>query len=40
MNGDEQLLRRRVYGQDQQTYATLIGGPLDGPLTRACRPRP
>ncbi|MFF9768265.1 hypothetical protein ACF1GT_16905 [Streptomyces sp. NPDC014636] len=42
MNGDEQLLRGRVYGQDHdvpnpgpvphRTYATLIGGPLDGLL--------
>ncbi|MFE4411798.1 hypothetical protein [Streptomyces sp. NPDC056821] len=39
MNGDEQLLRGRVYGRDHddpnpsplpwQTYASLIGGPLD-----------
>ncbi|MFI8232616.1 hypothetical protein ACIGDI_27655 [Streptomyces sp. NPDC085900] len=42
MNGDEQLLRGRVYGHDhddpdpgprpQRTYALLIGGPLDGLL--------
>ncbi|MGW7383146.1 hypothetical protein [Streptomyces sp. NPDC054794] len=42
MNGDEQLLRGRVYGRDHddpdpgplpwQTYAALIGGPLDGLL--------
>lgn len=44
MNGDEQLLRDRVYGHDHddpdpdpgplphQTYAALIGGPLDGLL--------
>jgi hypothetical protein len=42
MNGDEQLLRGRVYGHDHddpdpgplphQTYAALIGGPLDGLL--------
>ncbi|MDK1344573.1 hypothetical protein QNO09_14880 [Streptomyces sp. 378] len=42
MNGDEQLLRGRVYGHDHddpdpgprpgQTYAHLIGGPLDGLL--------
>ncbi|GAA2616256.1 hypothetical protein GCM10010304_82210 [Streptomyces roseoviolaceus] len=40
MNGDEQLLRGRIYGHDHdepnpsplphQTYAALIGGPLDG----------
>ncbi|OKJ21765.1 hypothetical protein AMK21_10100 [Streptomyces sp. CB00316] len=39
---DEQLLRGRVYGRDHdrpnpgplphQTYAVLVGGPLDGPL--------
>lgn len=42
MNGDEQLLRGRVYGADHddrdpgplphKTYAALIGGPLDGLL--------
>ncbi|MFD0033235.1 hypothetical protein ACWGDS_44755 [Streptomyces sp. NPDC055059] len=42
MNGDEQLLRGRVYGHDHddpnpgplphRTYAMLIGGPLDGLL--------
>ncbi|MFJ7334269.1 hypothetical protein ACIQU3_20720 [Streptomyces sp. NPDC101110] len=42
MNGDEQLLRGRVYGHDHddpdpgprpgRTYAQLIGGPLDGLL--------
>ncbi|WP_405780181.1 hypothetical protein OG512_08420 [Streptomyces sp. NBC_01378] len=42
MNGDEQLLRGRIYGHDHddpnpgplphRTYATLIGGPLDGLL--------
>ncbi|MGW5698998.1 hypothetical protein ACWEWX_52150 [Streptomyces asiaticus] len=42
MNGDEQLLRGRVYGCDHddpdpgplpnQAYAALIGGPLDGLL--------
>lgn len=42
MNGDEQLLRGRVYGCDydnpnpaplpHRTYAALIGGPLDGLL--------
>ncbi|MFD8462837.1 hypothetical protein [Streptomyces antimycoticus] len=42
MNGDEHLLRGRVYGCDHddpdpgplphQTYAALIGGPLDGLL--------
>ncbi|MFJ2723125.1 hypothetical protein [Streptomyces sp. NPDC087437] len=42
MNGDEQLLRGRVYGHNHDdsnpgplphwTYATLIGGPLDGLL--------
>ncbi|MGW6145477.1 hypothetical protein [Streptomyces sp. NPDC055140] len=42
MNGDEQLMRGRVYGHDHddpnpgplphRTYATLIGGPLDGLL--------
>ncbi|CDR13008.1 hypothetical protein GCM10022420_013370 [Streptomyces iranensis] len=42
MNGDEQLLRGRVYGCDHddpdpgplphQTYAVLISGPLDGLL--------
>jgi hypothetical protein len=42
MNGDEQLLRGRVYGRDHDdphpgplphhTYATLVGGPLDGLL--------
>ncbi|WP_405778739.1 hypothetical protein [Streptomyces sp. NBC_01378] len=42
MNGDEQLLRGRVYGRDHddpnpgplqhRTYATLISGPLDGLL--------
>ncbi|MFA3843177.1 hypothetical protein [Streptomyces aureus] len=42
MNSDEQLLRGRVYGHDHddpnpgplahRTYATLIGGPLDGLL--------
>ncbi|MFD4976304.1 hypothetical protein [Streptomyces sp. NPDC058424] len=42
MNGDEQLLRGRVYGHDHddpnpgplphRTYATLMGGPLDGLL--------
>ncbi|WP_328458752.1 hypothetical protein OG780_42510 [Streptomyces sp. NBC_00386] len=42
MNGDEQLLNRRVYGADHEdphpgpllhrTYAALIGGPLDGLL--------
>ncbi|GAA3108480.1 hypothetical protein GCM10017687_20930 [Streptomyces echinatus] len=42
MNGDEQLMRGRVYGRDHddpdpgplphRTYATLIGGPLDGLL--------
>ena len=42
MNGDEQLLRGRVYGQDHdhpnpgplphRTYAELVGGPLDGLL--------
>ncbi|MFF5015098.1 hypothetical protein [Streptomyces sp. NPDC001165] len=41
-NGDEQLLRGRVYGHDHddpnpgspphRTYAMLIGGPLDGLL--------
>jgi hypothetical protein len=41
-NGDEQLLRGRVYGHDHgdpdpgprpgQTYAALVGGPLDGLL--------
>ncbi|MFE1442362.1 hypothetical protein [Streptomyces sp. NPDC058739] len=42
MNGDEQLLRGRVYGRDHddpdpgplpgRTYAALTGGPLDGLL--------
>ncbi|MFF2411461.1 hypothetical protein [Streptomyces sp. NPDC058092] len=42
MNGDEQILRGRVYGHDHddpdpgprpgQTYAELTGGPLDGLL--------
>ncbi|MFF4874419.1 hypothetical protein ACIPQA_32980 [Streptomyces sp. NPDC090109] len=42
MNGDEQLLRGRVYGHDHddpdpgpkpgRTYAELVGGPLDGLL--------
>jgi len=42
MNGDEQLLRGRVYGHDHddpdpgprpgRTYAALVGGPLDGLL--------
>ncbi|MFD6555974.1 hypothetical protein [Streptomyces sp. NPDC058398] len=42
MNGDEQLLNRRVYGADHEdpdpgplphrTYAALVGGPLDGLL--------
>jgi hypothetical protein len=42
MNGDEQLLRGRVYGRDHdasdpgsepgRTYAELVGGPLDGLL--------
>ena len=42
MNGDEQLLRGRVYGHDHddpdpgpssgKTYAHLVGGPLDGLL--------
>ncbi|GGW59314.1 hypothetical protein GCM10010503_40620 [Streptomyces lucensis JCM 4490] len=42
MNGDEQLLRGRVYGCDHddpdpgprpaRTYAMLVGGPLDGLL--------
>ncbi|AVH61722.1 MULTISPECIES: hypothetical protein [Streptomyces] len=42
MNGDEQLLNRRVYGADHdapnpgplphRTYAELVGGPLDGLL--------
>ncbi|AJE44334.1 hypothetical protein [Streptomyces nodosus] len=42
MNGDEQLLRGRVYGRDHddpdpgplphRTYASLVGGPLDGLL--------
>ncbi|WP_338930390.1 hypothetical protein WEB32_34940 [Streptomyces netropsis] len=42
MNGDEQLLRGRVYGREHdasnpgplphRTYAALIGGPLDGLL--------
>ncbi|MFC9283004.1 hypothetical protein [Streptomyces collinus] len=42
MNGDEQLLRGRVYGCDHddphpgpfpaRTYAALVGGPLDGLL--------
>ncbi|MEU4089797.1 hypothetical protein [Streptomyces aureus] len=42
MNGDEQLLRGRVYGRDHddpdpgplphRTYAALMGGPLDGLL--------
>ncbi|MET7540038.1 hypothetical protein [Streptomyces sp. NPDC005507] len=60
MNGDEQLLRGRVYGHDHdgpnpgplahRTYATLIGGPLDGllpdvtgwrsPASAAARPVP
>ncbi|WP_208903836.1 hypothetical protein [Streptomyces incarnatus] len=45
MNSDERLLRGRVYGQDQQTWAALMGGPPDGLLwlltrMRACRPRP
>ncbi|MEU3838094.1 hypothetical protein ACFW61_35315 [Streptomyces microflavus] len=41
-DGDEQLLRGRVYGRDHddpnpgplphQTYAVLVGGPLDGLL--------
>ncbi|WP_442805979.1 hypothetical protein [Streptomyces sp. NBC_01341] len=43
-DGDEQLLRGRVYGHDHdhddpnpgqlphQTYAALVGGPLDGLL--------
>jgi hypothetical protein len=31
-SGPEQLLRGRAYGQNQQTYATLIGGSLDGLL--------
>ncbi|MFD4973644.1 hypothetical protein [Streptomyces sp. NPDC058424] len=45
MNGDEQLLRGRVYGHDHgdpnpgplphRTYATLMGGPLDGLLLDA-----
>jgi hypothetical protein len=40
MNGDERLLRGRVYGRDHddhdpgplphRTYAALMGGPLDG----------
>ncbi|GGS13014.1 MULTISPECIES: hypothetical protein [Streptomyces] len=42
MNGDEQLLNRRVYSAEhdaphpgplpQRTYAELVGGPLDGLL--------
>ncbi|MER5757230.1 hypothetical protein [Streptomyces sp. NPDC002088] len=42
MNGDEQLLRGRVYGHDHDdpdpgprlghTYVELVGGPLDGLL--------
>ncbi|MET8957064.1 hypothetical protein ACWEO4_47300 [Streptomyces sp. NPDC004393] len=40
MNGDEQLLRGRVYGADHedpgpvpgQRYVELVGGPLDGLL--------
>ncbi|KAB1984232.1 hypothetical protein [Streptomyces triticiradicis] len=42
MNGDEQLLNRRVYGVDHEApnpgplphraYAALVGGPLDGLL--------
>ncbi|MFJ3926249.1 hypothetical protein [Streptomyces sp. NPDC090022] len=42
MNGDEQLLRGRVYGRDHddpdpgplphRSYAVLMGGPLDGLL--------
>ncbi|MER7914580.1 hypothetical protein [Streptomyces sp. NPDC096068] len=42
MNGDEQLLRGRVYGHDHdgpdpgpkpgRAYAELVGGPLDGLL--------
>ncbi|MER5204811.1 hypothetical protein [Streptomyces sp. NPDC002825] len=42
MDGDEQLLRGRVYGRDHddpdpgprpdRTYAELVGGPLDGLL--------
>ncbi|MFE5118354.1 hypothetical protein [Streptomyces sp. NPDC056669] len=54
MNGDEQLLRGRVYGCDHpdpdpdpdpgplphQTYAALIGGPLDGLLLDITGRRP
>ncbi|WP_030562926.1 hypothetical protein [Streptomyces aureocirculatus] len=48
MNGDEQLLRGRVYGHDHddpgpladQTYAVLTGGPLDGLLLRITGWRP
>ncbi|MEU9992841.1 hypothetical protein AB0E10_39865 [Streptomyces sp. NPDC048045] len=42
MNGDEQLLRGRIYGREHddpdpgplssRTYAALVGGPLDGLL--------
>ncbi|MFJ5900918.1 hypothetical protein ACIQFZ_37220 [Streptomyces sp. NPDC093064] len=50
MNGDEQLLRGRVYGHDHddpnpgplphRTYATLVGGPLDGLLLDITGRRP
>ncbi|MFE4720520.1 hypothetical protein ACFRLW_29695 [Streptomyces sp. NPDC056728] len=46
MNGDEQLLRGRIYGHDHddpnpgplphRTYATPIGGPLDGAAPVLC----
>ncbi|MCS0603479.1 hypothetical protein NX794_19990 [Streptomyces sp. LP11] len=50
MNGDEQLLRGRVYGRDHddpdpgplphRTYAALTGGPLDGLLLDITDRRP
>ena len=50
MNGDEQLLRGRVYGCDHddphpgplphQTYVALTGGPLDGLLLDTTNWRP
>ncbi|WP_408907651.1 hypothetical protein [Streptomyces albidoflavus] len=49
MNGDEQLLNGRVYGAEHddpnpgplphQTYAELVGGPLDGLLLPQARHR-
>ncbi|MCD9879838.1 hypothetical protein [Streptomyces guryensis] len=50
MNGDEQVLRGRVYGHDHEdpdpgplpgrTYAALVGGPLDGLLLDITGRRP